>query len=144
MPKCKNCGARIEKFNKDLCPVCGFKHPLEDVESDTIEITSEISNLPDYINVVKSKKTAMLLFSLLGFTGAPFFYLKFNKKAVVYMLIHLAFIGLFGLLLFKTTKLEVLGFLVSFLISIFSSIIFGAIYLFTRSSIKDGNGDFIK
>ena len=29
MPYCKNCGARITKFEKDICPVCGQKKPLE-------------------------------------------------------------------------------------------------------------------
>ena len=25
MPYCRNCGARITKFEKDICPVCGQK-----------------------------------------------------------------------------------------------------------------------
>ena len=43
MPYCKNCGARITKFDKDLCPVCGAKKPLEGAHSDTIEITTELN-----------------------------------------------------------------------------------------------------
>ena len=42
MPICRNCGARIEKFNKDICPICGEKKPLEGVNSETVEITGQI------------------------------------------------------------------------------------------------------
>ena len=42
MPYCKNCGARITKFEKDICPICGQKKPLEGATSDTVEITTEL------------------------------------------------------------------------------------------------------
>ena len=43
MPKCRNCGTRLTKFDIDICPVCGTKDPLKGVSSDTLEVTSEIS-----------------------------------------------------------------------------------------------------
>ena len=42
MPNCRNCGARLSKFDTDLCPVCGIKNPLEGISSETVEITSQI------------------------------------------------------------------------------------------------------
>ena len=42
MPKCKNCGTRLTKFDNEICPVCGVEHPLEGVSSETIEITSKL------------------------------------------------------------------------------------------------------
>ena len=39
MPNCRNCGARITKFDKDICPVCGTKNPLQGVGSETMEVT---------------------------------------------------------------------------------------------------------
>ena len=42
MPNCRNCGARLSKFDTDLCPVCGIKNPLEGTSSETVEITSQI------------------------------------------------------------------------------------------------------
>ena len=42
MPTCRECHSRISKFDKDICPVCGAKNPLDGVTSDTIEITHEI------------------------------------------------------------------------------------------------------
>ena len=48
MPSCRNCGARLSKFDSDICPVCGTKKPLEGVSTETIDITSQVdmSDLP--------------------------------------------------------------------------------------------------
>ena len=43
MPTCKNCNARITKFDKDRCPVCGFVNPFNLDNGDTVDITSNIS-----------------------------------------------------------------------------------------------------
>ena len=43
MPYCKNCGSRITKFDKEICPVCGEKKPLDGAVSDTVEITTELN-----------------------------------------------------------------------------------------------------
>ena len=42
MPKCKNCNNRIDRFNKDRCPICGVTFPFEGMNSDTVEITTNI------------------------------------------------------------------------------------------------------
>ena len=42
MPYCRNCRARITKFEKDICPVCGTRNPLDGANSDTVEITSQL------------------------------------------------------------------------------------------------------
>ena len=42
MPTCRNCGARLSKFDKDICPVCGTPDPLKGVTSETVEITSQV------------------------------------------------------------------------------------------------------
>ena len=81
MPICKNCKKRIERFNKDRCPICGVEHPFEGMSSDTIEITTSID--VENINVdyhPRQKKKMLLLFCLAGITGIPFFYL--HKKAL--------------------------------------------------------------
>ena len=41
MPNCRNCGARITKFDKDICPVCGQKNPLMGVDVvKSVEVTN--------------------------------------------------------------------------------------------------------
>ena len=78
MPSCRNCGARLSKFDSDICPVCGTKKPLEGVSTETIDITSQV-DMSDFAagqKVVRRRKTLLLYFLIIGFTGAPFFYLK--------------------------------------------------------------------
>ena len=99
MPYCKNCGARITKFEKDICPICGAKHPLDGATSDTVEITTEL-------NVHKKEAglhyqahyriTAFCLFAFLGWTGAGFFYLKFKKFGFIWLAINVAVIAALG------------------------------------------------
>ena len=80
MPICRNCNSRISKFDKDRCPVCGTISPLKGVTSETVEVTSEIDlTSGEYNFKPKDRNIVMLLFTLIGFTGAGFFYLKKNK-----------------------------------------------------------------
>ena len=95
MPNCRNCGARISKFDADICPVCGTKDPLKGVSSETIEITSQIdlSDFKEGQKVVRRRKVLLALFLAIGFTAAPFFYLKKKKFAVLWLILNLLFIG---------------------------------------------------
>ena len=63
MPSCRNCGARLSKFDSDICPVCGTKRPLEGVSSETVEITSQVdlSGFNDGQKVVRRRKKMLLL-----------------------------------------------------------------------------------
>ena len=81
MPNCRNCGARITKFDKDICPVCGTKNPLQGVGSETMEVTGQIdlNGFAEGQKVICRRKKLLLYFLALGFTGAPFFYLKKKK-----------------------------------------------------------------
>ena len=69
MPNCRNCGARLSKFDADLCPVCGIKDPLRGVSSETVEITSQIemSDLQVNHGIVRHRKTMLILFLLFKF-----------------------------------------------------------------------------
>ena len=80
MPYCRNCGARITKFEKDICPVCGTRNPLDGANSDTVEITSQL-DLGQKANrkIYKAhfRLNTFIWFIFLGWTGAGFFYLNF-------------------------------------------------------------------
>ena len=145
MPVCRHCGSRISKFDKDRCPVCGEINPLEGVSSDTIEITSRIDITPKDYNDFKPKKrsTFLLLACLIGWTGAEFFYLKYKRAGIIWLVINLLVLvgGFLGL--FLGAKSLLLGLLIPFGVVYLLSIIMGlAIYF--NPSFKDANENLLK
>ena len=147
MPYCKNCGARITKFEKDICPICGAKHPLEGASSDTVEITTELNVHTKDKGGLKYQAhyriTAFVLFAFLGWTGAGYFYLNFKKMGLIWLACNLAviggLIGLFVALIGPTTWISyVAPFAVVYLINMGLSL-----YYLIKNDIKDGNGEFI-
>lgn len=145
MPVCKNCGARISKFDSDMCPVCGCKKPLEGVSSETVEITSEISlGSPEFKNYhFTNRKIVCVLFALLGVLGTGFFYAKYKKAGLYWLLINLVIIGGFGSLLAFLVNLGPLwGFLIPTIAMYVVNIGIG-IYFLTKPNLKDGQGEFM-
>ena len=142
MPICKNCGSRIDKFNKDRCPICGAENPFEGVSSETVEVTTSIDvDSKDYHP--RKRSTLLLLFPLTGFLGIPYFYLHENKLGAIYAILNLAGIGLIGFLLGFYTGV---GFLIGYIIAIAIFIVlnFGlGLYYFYLPNLKDGRGDFV-
>lgn len=145
MPRCKNCGARITKFNKDMCPVCGERAPLRGVESDTVEITSEIDlKNNDFKFKPKERSITSILFFTLGWTGAGFFYLLKNKAALIWLAINIVLIGLLFLLFYFPLNLGVVwSIIIPFIVSYIINIGVGIYYLL-KQDIKDGRGEFIR
>lgn len=147
MPYCKNCGARITKFEKDICPVCGQKKPLEGASSDTVEITTEI-NVHDkatrQVYDAHFRLTTFILFSLVGFTGAGLFYLKYRKYGFIWLasniIVLAGLIVIFGLsIAFNSWITYVASISIIYLINIG----FGLAFLI-KKDLKDGNGEFIR
>ncbi len=145
MPNCKNCGARISKFDADMCPVCGTKKPLEGINSETIEITSQIdlNNFAEGQKVVRRRKKLLLLFLVIGFVGAPFFYLKKKKAAILWLILNLVLLGGLFALFFFAFKLHIaIAILIPILVVYFLNGVMGAIYHFLPD-LKDGDGEFV-
>ena len=144
MPNCKNCGARISKFDKDICPVCGTKNPLEGVSSETVEITSQIdlNNFVEGQKVVCRRKKMLILFLACGFLAAQFFYLKRKKFAVLWLIINLVIMAAvyFLLSMFRTPLAVCI--IVAVLSTYILNSIMGAIYYFLPD-LKDGEGEFV-
>lgn len=146
MPNCRNCGTRLTKFDKDICPVCGTTLPLKGVKSETIEITSEIDlTNPEFNNYLPKKRTVtFVLFALLGFSGAPLFYLNKTKAAIIWLLANVLIgVGLFFLLSFAFTLGTVWGGVITG-IAIFVGNIIPGLYYLIKSDLKDGRGEFIR
>ena len=144
MPICKNCKKRIERFNKDRCPICGVEHPFEGMSSDTIEITTSID--VENINVdyhPRQKKKMLLLFCLAGITGIPFFYLY--KKALGFIQIAWSVIifSLISFLVWYFTDIPsavcgLFGLLGCYLVNNIIGLIF-----YKTPNLKDGDGEFV-
>lgn len=144
MPTCKNCHSRIDKFNKDRCPICGVEKPFEGVSSDTVEITTNIdaSDL-DIDYHPRKKKTFFLLFACGGIVGAPFFYIYKKKAGFIYAAINLVFLGaMIATLLLLTNIHPALVVVLMVLLVTFINFLVG-VYINNIPNIKDGHGDFL-
>lgn len=147
MPKCKYCGENITKFDKEICPFCGGKKPLEGVESYTVDITQTI-NTVDKKTVENYKQHSKLVNSLLcmflGIFGADSFYLGHFKLGISRLLVGLIYIISSFCILYFAVNLEILYSLLISIGSIFVVyFILGIIGLFLNSR-KDSNGAFLK
>ena len=147
MPKCKYCGENITKFDKEICPFCGGKKPLEGVESYTVDITQTI-NTVDKKTVENYKQHSKLVNSLLcmflGIFGADSFYLGHFKLGISRLLVGLIYIISLFCILYFAVNLEILYSLLISIGSIFIAyFILGIIGLFLNSR-KDSNGAFLK
>lgn len=147
MPKCKYCGENITKFDKEICPFCGGKKPLEGVESYTVDITQTI-NTVDKKTVENYKQHSKLINSLLcmflGIFGADSFYLGHFKLGISRLLVGLIYIISLFCILYYAVNLEILYSLLISIGSIFIVyFILGVIGLFLNSR-KDSNGAFLK
>ena len=140
MPKCKYCGENITKFDKEICPFCGGKKPLEGVESYTVDITQTI-NTVDKKTVENYKQHSKLVNSLLCMF---FFYLGHFKLGISRLLVGLIYIISLFCILYFAVNLEILYSLLISIGSIFIVyFILGIIGLFLNSR-KDSNGAFLK
>lgn len=145
MPNCRNCGARLSKFDTDICPVCGIKNPLEGISSETVEITSQIdlSEMKEGQRVVRRRKVLAVLFYTLGFTGAPFFYIKKAVLGLIWLFSNLAVMGALFALFYAAVKTHIaVAIVVPLLVAYVINIIVGVVYNFLPN-IKDGEGEFI-
>ena len=145
MPNCRNCKARISKFDSDICPVCGCQNPLSGVNSETIEITTQIdlNGFKEGQKVVRRRKTMLLLFCLCGFTGAGFFYLRRKAIALIYLFINIVLLGgLFSVFYFPISIPLPLSIIIPIVIVYAINAVVGVIFRFLPD-LKDGEGEFV-
>ena len=144
MPICKNCKRRIERFSKDRCPICGVENPFEGMSSDTVEITTNIdvdSSNTDYNP--RTKKSLLLLFCIVGFTGMPFFYLKRNVAGLIHLLCNLGIAAVLTVILFYFAGLHIAVSIVIALVFIYLVNSALGLYFYKKPNLKDGNEEFV-
>ena len=144
MPYCKNCHSRIDRFDKDRCPICGVEKPFEGVSSDTVEITTNIDTSGLNIDYHPRKRFTFLLLFLVGFTGAPMFYIYKIKAAILFIIFNLLFIGGTITALILLTPLHPAISIISIIaLDILINFLVG-LSIYNQPNLKDGRGDFLK
>jgi hypothetical protein len=145
MPQCKNCHREISKFDNDICPYCGYPHPIDD-NYKTKDMTQFVDPVTGNYQLYKSKKrnVAFFLTLLLGFSGAGDFYLGYRKRGIVDLLISLAVIlgGGFGLY-YGVPSLGFIGFFIAFAVALIGFWPL-AFKILKSDTYKDANGEFLR
>lgn len=147
MPICKYCHKTISNFDKDVCPYCGEKDPIEE--------TYETKDMTQFVNPVtgeyklyktKSRKVAAILCFFFGFLGASSFYLGYWKRGVSILSGSLVITVVIGLLLhlgFRVPLPPYLCYLFPVSGLLLVSIGFSVRYML-KDSVKDKNGEFLR
>ena len=146
MPKCKYCHENITRFDKEICPFCGGKKPLEGIDDSTYDITQciDIVNKQDEISFKqKSHVTNALLCMFLDFFGADQFYLGFNKMGFIRLCVDLGLYVIVSIILYFTTSLSYLSFVIPFVCLFVVYFVLGIANFFIKGK-KDVNGVFIR
>lgn len=146
MPNCKNCGSRLSRFDKDICPVCGFSKPLDGVETNTVDITTEIQSVKgEFANYKTKSRVVTAIWSiLLGWTGAPFYYLKYYFAGAIYSLISVFLMGGLFAIFYLFASLDLfISIIIPVGIIYFINLVVGIVFLHYHD-LKDGNGEFLK
>lgn len=145
MAKCKYCGAEISRLDKDNCPFCGGKKPLEGGDFATQDITKTLEEVKAEMDIPnpKSKIVAAILAFVLGIFGAHAIYLGKYKIALITFGISVVSIAALGCILFFTVLNNVWAFLIPLLIMEVLMIGTGVSFL-VRHDISDSKGEFLK
>ena len=145
MAQCKYCHNTISRMDKDICPFCGGKRPLDGTDTSTKDVTQIVDQIDTPVEIKHKKRVvAAILAALLGFVGAPHFYLGKNKKGFLTAAICLGLISSVGLLLFFVANMRnVWAILIPYFVTEVYSLVTACIYL-TNHSIQDSHGEFLK
>ena len=144
MARFKYCNELISSLDKEVCPFCGGRYPLEGNSNETEDFTKSFEAIPVEDNFkLRSKVTSFILFILLGFLGVGHFYLGFKKRGLIALAISLVLIGGVGSLIFFLAWKNILIYVFIYLAILVVNIIIGLNYLL-RHDLKDNNGEFLK
>lgn len=145
MAKCKYCGVEINRLDKEICPFCGGKKPLEEDNNSTQDVTKALETLKQMGVEPKSKSkvVAALLAFFLGIFGVHNYYLGKFKIGLITLCISLLSIAGIGSILFFAALHNVFAYLIPYFVLEALMIVVGISFL-VRPDITDANGDFLK
>lgn len=143
MAKCKYCGEEISRLDKDNCPFCGGRKPLEGMDDSTQDMTKSLAELNIDSPKQKSKIIAAILAFTLGIFGCHCFYLGKHKIALIILAISLVSIGGIGSILFFALMHNVFAYLIP--LFLMEAIMIGVgVSILVRHDVKDNSGEFLK
>lgn len=145
MAKCKYCGAEISRLDKDNCPFCGGRKPLEGIDSSTQDMTKALEDLASLEDAPKSKSKilAAILAFVLGIFGVHCYYLGKYKVGLIVLGISVISISGVGSILYFALLHNVFGYLIPLFIMEALMIGVGVSYLL-RHDVVDANGEFLR
>ena len=149
MAKCKYCGENITKFDKEICPFCGGKDPIDYTKQDTCDVTQTINTISnekkEELALKEHKRSvSFILCLLLGLFGIDSFYLGFKKEGIIRIASTLVIYGGLFLIFFFTVFKDnlVLALTIPLAIIYVIYIILSIVLLFLRK--KDKAGVFLR
>lgn len=147
MPICKYCHKTISNFDKDVCPYCGEKDPIEE-NYETKDMTQFVNPVTGEYKLykTKSRKVAAILCFFFGFLGASSFYLGFWKRGLAILSGSIAITLAIGLTLhlgFGVPSPSYLCYLIPLLALLLVSMVCSIRYML-KDSVKDKNGEFLR
>lgn len=145
MAKCKYCGSEISRLDKENCPFCGGRKPLEGEDTSTQDMTKALESLNGMVDLPKpkSKIIAAILAFVLGIFGVHCHYLGKYKIGLITFGISAITIAGIGSILFFAVLHNVFGYLIPFFVMEALMIGVGVSYL-VRHDIADAKGEFLK
>ncbi|NCA95396.1 MAG: TM2 domain-containing protein [Methanomicrobia archaeon] len=147
MPYCRHCKAKIERMDKEICPFCGQRRPLDGVSLETLDVTKAFGEGVEKdteLVRLKSKKKAALLCAIFGMFGVHSFYIRKPRQGLLFILVALFLIGGVGSLLFFVI---IKGSIWAYLLPLFVQIVFQGLFALTyllREDVKDGVGEMMR
>lgn len=143
MAKCKYCGAEISRLDKDNCPFCGGRKPLEGMDDSTQDMTKSLAELNIEAPKQKSKLIAAILAFTLGMFGVHSYYLGKYKIGLIILAITLGSIGGVGSILYFAIMHNVFGYLIPLFVMEAIMICVG-VSILVRHDVRDNTGEFLK
>ena len=115
------------------------------MSSDTVEVTIQIdidsSEFQDY--KPKTRKMFLIISSLIGWTGAQFFYLRYRRAGLIWLAINLLLLGGgFAAFFFGVHNL-LLAILIPALVIYLANIALG-LFIFFKPTFKDANENYLR
>lgn len=145
MKKCKRCGTLLDE-NATVCTVCGIDHPCKDEPKKTeYDLTLAFDPMEQNTDLyrLKSRKKLLVFAWLLGFLGVPYFYMGYEKKGLLTLIISVLCMGGAFLGLFLGLNSILYGAIALGVILLIINIGFGVFFV-RHASYKDVHGEYLR